>query len=184
MPANFNRLKRRPFLAPLLMPLVLLGVVVAVAIWLFDARTTSVVIVVRHAEMESATTPNPGLNPAGQQRAKALQQLLAQAKPGRGVDAIYVSEGAATQQTATPLAESMGLAVNVVPSATWSELPRTIGRDHAGEVVLVVATREAMQSLVTAMSGEKPSIDEQEYSAVFVISQSRLSKPAVVKLKY
>lgn len=166
------------------MPLALLGVVVAAAIWLFDARTTSVVIVVRDAETGAVTAPNAALNAVGLQRAKALQQLLAQAKPGRGVDVIYVSEGTAAQQTATPLAESMGLAVNVVPSATWSELPRAISRDHSGEVILAVASRDAMKSLIAAVAGVKPDIDEQDYSAVFIISQSRLSKPSMVKLRY
>lgn len=184
MQTDFNRFRRKPFLAPLLMPLALLGVAVAIALWLFDARTTSVIIVVRHAETETGTTPSPELNAAGQQRAKALQQLLAQAKPNRGVDVVYVSEGTATQQTAAPLAASMGLAVNVVPNATWAELPRAIERDHAGEVVLVVATRDAMKALLSKVGGEAPVIDEQDYSAVFVISESRLSKSSMVRLRY
>jgi len=184
MQADLNRFKRKPFLVPLLMPLALLGLVVAVAIWLFDARSTSVIVVVRNAEIESGTTPNPGLSSAGQQRAKALQQLLAQAKPNRGVDAVYVAEGAATQQTATPLAESMGLAVNVVPAATWGDLPHIIARDHSGELVLVVATRDSIKSLLNGLAGDAPTLEEQDYASVFVISKSRLSKPSMIRLRY
>jgi len=184
MKADLNRLKRRPFLVPLLMPVGLLGIVLVVALWLFDARSTSIVIVVRNAETEAGTTSNPGLSTVGQQHAKMLQQFLTQAKPGRGVDVVYVAQSAAAQQTATPLAESMGLAVNVVPAATWPELPRTIRRDHAGEVILVVAAQDEMKSLIAALSGTRPTLDEQDYAAAFVISQSRLSKSAMVKLRY
>lgn len=184
MQAEFNRFKRKPFLAPLLMPVALLALVVAAAIWLFDARVTSVVVIVRHAETEAGTAANPGLSAAGQQRAKALQQLLAKAKPNRGVDAVYVSEGVATQQTATPLAESMGLAVNVVPNATWSELSHTLARDHAGETILVVATRDAIKSLLNELTGAAAAVDEQDYSAVFVVTESRLSKPSLIRLRY
>ena len=46
--------------------------------------------------------------------------------PVRGIDAIFASEYKRTQQTATPLSETVALPVNVVASAAWSELPRRI----------------------------------------------------------
>src|SRR5690349_3356263 len=104
MQTEFKRLKRRPFLVPLVLPLVLVALLAAMAIWVFDARATSIIIVVPNAETEvtQTTSANPALSDAGQLRAKHLQQFLDKAKPSRGIDVVYVSEGLATQQTAAP----------------------------------------------------------------------------------
>jgi hypothetical protein len=184
MQADLHSFKRRPFFVPLLMPLVLLAVVVAVSIWLLDARTSTVIILVRHAEQVQDAAANPRLSTEGQQRAANLQQLLARAKPERGVDAVYVAEGSAAQQTAAPLAESMGLAVNVVATADWEGLPGFIMRNHAGEVALVVGTRAGLLSLLKEHTVMEFALDDNDYGSVFVISRSRLSKPAVIRLRY
>jgi hypothetical protein len=184
MKADFQRLKRRPFLVPLLMPLALLALVISAAIWLLDARTSTVMIVVRHAELEQRELANPPLSAAGLQRAARLQQLLAQAKPERGVDAVYVSEDAAAQQTANPVAETMGLAVNVVSAADWNSLPSLVMRNHGGEVVLIVANRAAVLSLLKRTATADFVLDEADYGSVFVISRSRLSKPTAIRLRY
>lgn len=184
MQANLHSFKRRPFFVPLLMPLALLAVVVPMAIWLLDARTSTVMILVRHAEQVQDAAANPRLSAEGLQRAASLQQLLAQAKPERGLDAVYVAEGSAAQQTAAPVAESMGLAVNVVATIDWEELPRFIMRNHAGEVTLVVGTRAGLLALLKDTTAAEFNLDEHDYGSVFVISRSRLSKPTVVRLRY
>lgn len=184
MQAELHSFKRRPFFVPLLMPVALLAVVVAVAIWLLDARTSTVIILVRHAEQAQGEAANPRLSAEGLQRAANLQQLLSRAKPERGVDAVYVAEGSAAQQTAAPLAESMGLAVNVVATADWDALPGFIMRNHAGEVTLVVGTRDGLMSLLKKHTAAEFTLDDNDYGSVFVISRSRLSKPAVIRLRY
>lgn len=184
MQADFQRLKRRPFLVPLLMPLALFALVVAAALWLLDARTATVMVVVRHAETEQRASTNPQLSSVGQSRAVTLQQWLAQAKPHRGIDAVYVSEDSPSQQTAAPLAQSMGLAVNVVPTSDWNSLPRFIDRNHAGEVTLVVANRSALLAILKNMTKSEPALAEDDFGAAFVIFRSRLSKTSVIRLRY
>ena len=184
MQPDFHKLKRRPFLVPLLMPLALLALVIGAAIWLLDARTSTVMIVVRSAEFEQHEVANPQLSTEGQQRATRLQKLLAQAKPERGVDAVYVSEDSGAQQTATPLAETMGLAVNVVAAADWASLPSLIMRNHAGEITLIVANRTALLSLLKQTTSTDFVVDEADYGSVFVIPKSRLSKSTAVRLRY
>src|ERR1700754_3035158 len=112
MDRNLDKMRRRPFFFPLVVPvLVFLGLVVAAA-WLFDARATTVVFVVRHAETEVGNDPDPGLSVDGRERAARLAKMLLQARskdPGnsssvRGLDAIFVSELRRTEQTAEPLA--------------------------------------------------------------------------------
>jgi hypothetical protein len=185
MQTEFKRLKRRPFLVPLLLPLVLVALIAVMAIWVFDARATSIIIVVPNAETEAQTNSNnPALSDAGQLRAKHLQQFLDKAKPNRGIDVVYVSEGLATQQTAAPVASSMGLAVNVIPNALWPRLQHIITRDHSGEVTLVVATADKIRTYLAQAGVGEVNIDTGDNSSVFVISRSSLSKKAVVRLRY
>jgi hypothetical protein len=184
MQADLHSFKRRPFLVPLLMPLALLALVVGAAIWLLDARNSTLIILVRNAEQVQDAVANPRLSAAGLQRAANLQQFLARAKPVRGIDAVYVAEGVAAQQTAAPVAESMGLAINLVATADWAGLPGFIMSNHAGEVALIVGTRAGLMSLLKATTAVEFTVDDDDYSSVFVISESRLSKPAVVRLRY
>lgn len=186
---NFRRLRRRPLITPLVIPLVLFALVVAAAIWTLDARDSAVVIMVRHAEIDSGSDPNPALNEAGRARAAALQRLLAEARPARGVDAIYVADNVRSQQTATPVAESMGLVVNVVPQGEWRNLPAKIRRDHSKEVVLVVADGPALQSLLEHYQADESDEDAlvpdpQDASAFYVVTAARLSRSTVIRLRY
>ena len=186
MQTEFKRLKRRPFLVPLVLPLVLVALLAVMAIWVFDARATSIIIVVPNAETEvtQGNSNNPALSDAGQLRAKHLQQFLDKAKPNRGIDVVYVSEGLATQQTAAPVASNMGLAVNVIPNAMWPRLQHIISRDHSGEVILVVATADKIKTYLAQAGVGDVNIEPGDSSSVFVISRSSLSKKAMIRLRY
>ena len=142
MQRDLDKMRRRPFFFPLVLPVLLFIALVAAAAWLFDARATTVVFVVRHAEVETPADADPDLSVDGRERAARLAKMLSQARPVRGINAIFASEYKRTQQTATPLSETAALPVNVVASAAWSELPRRILRDHRGEYVLVVGSCE------------------------------------------
>jgi phosphohistidine phosphatase SixA len=102
----------------------------------------------------------------------------------RGIDAIFASEFKRTQQTATPLSETVALPVNVVASAAWTELPRRITRDHRGEYVLVVGSSTTVPELVEALSDEKVTLREDEYDAMFIIFVPQIAKTKVVRLRY
>jgi hypothetical protein len=184
MKADFRKLKRRPFFLPLLMPVALLAVVITVAIWLLDARASTVLVLVRNAEIEQSLTANPGLNELGKARANGLLQFLVQAKPGRAVDAIYAIESLPAQQTVAPLAAKMGVAVNVLAAGDLYAQLKNIRDNHAGEVVLVVASREKLLDLLHEISSHDWSLDELDYGSVFVMSQSRLSKTTIIRLHY
>ena len=184
MQTDFQKLKRRPFFVPLLMVLAWFALVAAAAVWLLDARVTTELVFVRHAEIEPGLQANPGLNEQGKARANGLLQLLANARPERGVDAVYAIEGSPSQQTAAPLAAKMGLAVNVVAIADWKTLLKKIRSDHVGEVVLVVADRQNLQTLLKDISDQDWPLDDTDYGSVFVVSESRLSKPAILRLRY
>lgn len=184
MNRDLDKMRRRPFFFPLVLPvLVFLGLVVAAA-WLFDARATTVVFVVRHAETETGVDADPGLSVDGRERAARLATMLSQARPVRGLDAIFASELRRTQQTAAPISEQLALPVNVIPSATWGSLASTIKREHRGEYVLATGHASTVPLLVEALSGEKVSIREDEFDTMFIVFVPQLSKPKVVRIRY
>jgi hypothetical protein len=184
MQPDFIKLKRRPFFLPLLMPLALLGVVVAAAIWLLDARNSTVFILVRNAEVEQSLAANPGLSEFGKARANSLVQFLAQAKPGRAVDGVYAIETLPAQQTAAPLGAKMGVPVNVLAVGGSNSRLGDIRDSHAGEVVVVVATREKLLQLIGEVSPQDWLIDDMDYGSIFIVNVSRLSKPSILRLHY
>ncbi|WP_066920425.1 SixA phosphatase family protein [Steroidobacter denitrificans] len=184
MQRDLDKLRRRPFFFPLVLPVLLLIMLVMAAAWLFDARATTVVFVVRHAEIERSADPDPPLSQQGRERAIRLAKMLAHARPVRGIDAIFASEYRRTHQTATPLSEALGLPVNLVPSPIWDELARRIKHEHRGEYVLVVGSTDTVPQLIEALSGEKLSLSDDEYNAMFVVFVPQISKTKVVRLQY
>lgn len=184
MNRELERMRRRPFYFPLVVPVLVFIALVVAAAWVFDARATTVVIVVRHAETDTAADPDPGLSVDGRERAARLAKMLSQARPVRGIDAIFTSEFRRTQQTATPLSETLALPLNVVPAATWDALPRKIKREHRGEYVLVAGNNATIPPLVAALSGEQIALREDEYDAMFIVFVPQISKPKVVRVRY
>ena len=184
MDRNLDKMRRRPFFFPLLFPVFMFIVVLGAAAWLFDARATTVVFVVRHAETEGIADPDPALSIDGRERAARLAKVVSQAKPERGLDAIFASEFRRTQQTVAPLSESFKLPVNVVPSATWGDLPKRIKRQHRGEFVLVAGSSNTVPPLIEALTGQNVTLREDEYDTLFVIFVPQISKTKVVRLRY
>jgi phosphohistidine phosphatase SixA len=184
MDKDLGKLRRRPFLFPLIFPFLVLIAVVAVAVWLFDARASTVIVIVRHGEVETGADADPGLSVDGRERAARLARMLSQAQPVRGIDTIFASELRRTQQTVTPLSEVLALPVNVLPSAAWTELPHKILREHRGEYVLVAGNANTIPQLIRALTGEQVSLREDEYDAMFIVFAPQVSKRKVVRVRY
>jgi phosphohistidine phosphatase SixA len=184
MNRDLDKMRRRPFFFPLVLPVILFIAVVLAAAWLFDARATTVVFVVRHGETEPGNDPDPGLSVEGRERAAHLAKVLSQAQPVRAIDSIFASEFRRTHQTVTPLSETLALPVNLIPSGTWSELARRITHEHRGEYVLVAGSTNTIPQLIEGLSGEKVNIREDEYDTMFVIFVPQISKTRVVRLRY
>lgn len=177
-------MRRQPFFFPLVLPVLVFIALLAAAVWVFDARATTVVVVVRHAEVENLADPDPALSVDGRERAARLAKMLSQARAERALDAIFTSEFRRTQQTATPLSEQLGLTLNIVPASTWSALPRKIKREHRGEYVFVAGNSANIPALIESLSGEQVTVREDEYDAMFVVFVPQFSKPKVVRMRY
>jgi len=184
MEKELSKLKRRPFMFPLLLPFMVMAVVVVAAVWIWDMRATTVVIAVRHAEVDAATGPDPKLSLLGQERAARLARVLAKLQGEHGVDAVFASEMLRTQQTAAPLAQSLSLPTNVLPAAGWVDLPGRLLGEQRGKVVLVVGHSNTLPDLIEALSGESVAIAESEHDRLFVVFVPRLSRARLLQLFY
>ncbi len=185
MNRDLEKLRRRPFFFPLLFPVLVFIAVVAAAAWLFDARATTVVVVVRHAETEVGTDPDPGLNVDGRERAARLAKMLSHARPVRGIDAIFSSELKRTQQTVTPLSETLALPLNVVPSATWDELPSRILHSHRGEYVLVAGNYQyGARTHRGSQRRKSRAAAKMSTTRCSSSSRRRSPRPKVLRLRY
>jgi len=142
-----------------------------------STEAPTVVMVFRHAEpvmpaMGQERDPDPSLNEAGQQRAEALIETVAEA----GVTAIYSSQLKRTQETVAPLAAHLGLDVTTVEIsrdnlATYPTMvAELILADHRGETVVVVNHSNTVPLIVEALGGAPvPEITEDEFDHFIVV---------------
>jgi broad specificity phosphatase PhoE len=184
MEKELSKLKRRPFMFPLLLPLAVLAVAIVFAIWIWDMRATTIVIAVRHAEAESADGPDPNLSLLGRERAARLARVMAKVQGTRGVDAVFASEMQRTQQTVAPLAQSLSLPTNILPVAAWSELPARIKGEQRGKVILVVGHSNTLPPLIESLSGESIVITENEFDNLYIVFVPPLSHARLLRLSY
>ncbi len=186
-------------------------VIVVIAWWFCWFNTVTTVLVVRHAEKADAPPPPPPPNPpltmAGQARAQALVNVAGDA----GVAAIYATEWCRTAQTAHPLAEHLGLSINVQQNMilddalaecdppinvlvnglaaeidTAAELVDLVLTQHRGGVVFIVGHSNTVPQIVEEL-GATPiaPIDEDEYDNLFIVTKPRFfGTTKIVKAKY
>jgi probable phosphoglycerate mutase len=124
----------------------------------------ALIFLVRHAE-KAPDGNDPALTKAGRQRARDLATLLL----AEGIEFVYSTDFARTRDTATPLAEQLGLQLTLYDwdqmDALAAEL-RTPGRRS-----LVVGHSDTTPELVGLLGGEPgTAIDESgEYDRLYVV---------------
>jgi|GEM_PF-325007 len=135
-----------------------------------EKRATGVtrIFVVRHAEKDrSGRDTDPGLTPVGWKRAARLARMLAPV----GLDAVYATQYARTQQTIAPSAGDARLKPRIVDAGSEKELARTLLDGHRGEKVLVCGHSNTVPALLAALGITEPiTIDDADYDNLFVVS--------------
>jgi len=188
MQQELKKLQRRPFLLPLLLPVFLMLVAVAVGVWVLDARGNTVVIVLRAAETEPGENPDPNLSLAGRERAARLARIWAQGAAQKDapqkIDAVFAVDTRGAQQTLTPLAEALGLPINVTPKSNWDELTERLQRDHRGQVLLLVAHPKEAAGVIKELAGANVTIADADYDAMYVIFLPRIARTRLLALHY
>ena len=176
---------RRPFLAPLWLP-VLAALVVAVALFsMWRGATTTVVVLVSAASRSPGTIDDPPLSPEDEQR--ALRLALMFGAGGRGsLDGIYVSDDRRAQQTAAPLAQALQRAPVVFAAADARSVAARALREHAGGTVLMVLSGATLPQVQHELTGA----DSTEASAaadtdvLFIESVPSFGHGHVLRVKY
>jgi phosphohistidine phosphatase SixA len=184
MPEPLDRMRRRPLLAPLLLPLLVLLAAAGGIYWLGTWARTTVVVLVRHAESQAASGGDPDLSIAGERRVAALGGFLADLFVAGKADHLYAADTRRAQQTAAPVANQFGLPINLLASNDWPTLARRIKSDHRGETVVVVGYASTLPIVLDQLTDTKVEIGEDEFDSVFVVVLPSPGQPRVLRLHY
>jgi broad specificity phosphatase PhoE len=135
------------------------------------ASAQHLVIVVRHAEradggmMAAAKQTDPLLSEEGEARAKRLAAMLADS----GIRAIYATEYRRTQDTARPIAERLGLKVQMHKAQDTAGLVAQLKSAHAKDVVLIVGHSNTVPEVIKAFGGPAFKIPDDEYDTIYFL---------------
>ena len=151
-------------------------------------KSTTTIVLVRHAEREpiTATNPDPPLTAAGQQRAQALIGVVERAN----VSAIYTTQLQRTIQTAAPLAGSLSmtptvfnLGGNVQQHA--QDLAADILAAHRGKAVLVIGHSDTVPLVIESLGVVPgPTIATSEFDRLFIVVKHQDGATRLITGKY
>ena len=184
MPESLDRMRRRPLLTPLLLPLVVVLAAGAGVLWLGSWARTTVIVLVRHAEPQPTAGGDPDLSVAGEKRAAALGGFLADLFIAGKVDHLYAADTRRAQQTAAPIANQFGLPINLLASNDWPMLARRIKSDHRGQTVVVVGYAKTLPRVVEQLAETKIEVGEGQFDSVFVVVLPSPGEPKLLHLHY
>jgi phosphohistidine phosphatase SixA len=185
-------LRRGPFLIPIWLTAIgaigAFGVAVFAlfALWVWFTANSTVVIVIRHAEKESVSAPDPPLSEAGQARAALLVRMFGETQGAGRLDAIYTSSALRNRMTAAPLAAHLGIVPIVAPVDDPKGLAHRIVRENSGKRVMIIGHTNTVPEMVAALSGRSdiPPIDEKEYGTLYIVTVPRIGHANVLRLSY
>ena len=148
------------------------------------ANAQETLILVRHAELQSAAMAAPKqvpLSEAGSARAKRLASMLKDA----GVDAIYVTDFVRTQKTAEPLSRELHKQLTVIPKGDPRELLARLRANPDAHTVLLVGHSDTLPGLLKTLGypGDV-KIEAQDYGNIFVVMQGSARASGFLRLRY
>ena len=148
------------------------------AIFTATVQAQHAIILVRHADKETDQTivkdlPDQQipLSDVGKARAKTLAGLLKDS----GVGAIYTSDALRTQQTAMPLAETLGIPSKELDmtSKAFAHLKEHLRERHQKQVILIVGHSNTVPQMIHQLlnpSGEiNIEIADHQFDLMFIL---------------
>lgn len=178
-------------------PLILIALLISATMLSFpsfaqDDFKPQTVFLIRHAERENEPRQDPPLKPEGVARSQELVRLLAAAN----IKTIITSQFTRTKKTAEPLATKLGLTATTITLKSNPSNPRQIAAESTrevvnkvlerpGENVLVVGHSNSIPDVIKMLGGDVvPTIDEQKFNDLFVVTVYAKGKAQVAHLKY
>ncbi|MCC2617279.1 histidine phosphatase family protein [Aestuariibacter halophilus] len=144
----------------------LLSFVALCAVTLAAPVQAADIFMTRHFEKQ-ANVQDPGLTPTGQQRAIQLATLLSDKELVR----VYATDYRRTQQTASPTADSQGLAVTSYDPMNPTALLDSL-KDIEG-AVLIVGHSNTVPPLIERLTGQRIEIGESDYGTLYRVSEQQ-----------
>jgi phosphohistidine phosphatase SixA len=192
MKSGHSSLQHRPFLIPLWLTAIAGLAAVAVfglalfAAWTWFTANSITVIVIRHAEKETVSAPDPALSTAGEARAALLARMFGETKGAGRLDAIYVSATLRSRSTAAPLAARLELVPIEAPADDARGLAHRVLRENSGRRVMVIGHLNTVPEIVSALAqrSDIPKIDEQDFGTMYIVTVPRIGHPNMVRLNY
>ena len=126
---------------------------------------------VRHAEKADDGTQDPELNEKGQARAILLYEMLKENPPA----VIYSSPFKRSILTAQPIADSLGLEIQMYNPSDSPKLIDEIFSQHSGKKVLIVGHSNTIPGIANLLLWENtyPNLEENEYDKLFIVQGSK-----------
>ena len=136
------------------------------------------VYLVRHAEKQKGD--DPSLTKAGQARAEALADMLADS----GITHIHSSDYNRTRETAAPLAERLGVTVELYDPRDLADMAARL--KAAGGRHLVVGHSNTTPQLTTLLGGEggAPMDDATDYDRLYTVSYKDDGSVVSLQIRY
>ncbi len=138
----------------------------------FKSCTTHLYFV-RHAEKRN-NTDTTSLSPLGQERAKALSELLIKAS----IDSIYATKYIRTQQTAQPLAHAIHKPIIIYNLDSLSEFSQKLV-NQKGKNILVIGHSNTVPRMIQLLTGERVEIQDNDFDNLFIVSIYRFLKTEI-----
>ncbi len=136
------------------------------------------IVLLRHADIDEPHGPEPILNAAGVERAKALAHVLGTA----GVTTVFVSPALRTQQTARPLLDKLGISFQI-PSD--SEIIEKALAAETGDVVVIIGHSNTVPKLISDLGAPfSATAILQGHEDLFVVTVVASGNASVLRLKY
>lgn len=179
-----TRMRRRPLLAPLLIPMLGLLAAGAGIYWIGTWARTTVVVLVRHAEAATSNNGDPDLSAAGEARVAELGDTLDDFLGPAKVDYLYAADTRRAQQTAAPVANQFKLPINLLSSSDWAGLAGRIKREHRGKTVVVVGYATTLPMVVSELSGGRIAMADDEFDSIYVVVIPSPGETRVFRLRY
>lgn len=174
---------RRPFLAPVWLILLAALAVLGVGLFLHSSATNTIVVIVPPASKELGTIDDPPLSAEGEQQAQQIAQQFAASGGTNGFAAIYVSATRRAQQTAAPLAQSLGKQPVTLTNGDADGIAGQIMGEHAGDNVLVVCPEAVLADLIQVLSGQAVKAPDEQRAA-WVVSVPSYGPASVLRISY
>lgn len=175
--------RRRPFLTPLWLMLLGALVLLGAGLFLHQAQSNTIVVIVPPASGELGTIDDPPLSATGERQAQQLAQQFAAASGPDGLDAIYVGPSRRAKQTVAPLVQLLGKQPVTLTSSDANGIAGQIMSQHGGDNVLVICPEEVIADLVQVLSGQQVKPPEGQRAA-WVVTVPTYGPASVLRIGY